>query len=108
METLETKHTPGPWQPWNKHGNRIMQRWRVCTWERTPGVGTPIAAIDNENLPPAEQYANACLIGASPELLQQLNAFVEFANEWFGDKMPEDWKGRCICANAAINKSLGQ
>lgn len=48
------------------------------------------------------------VIVRGPELLAQLEAFVEFANQWFGEgQMPEDWKGRCVCANAAITQARG-
>ena len=48
------------------------------------------------------------LFATAPDLLEQLNAFVEFANEWFTDGMPEDWKGRCVCANVVIDKATSQ
>lgn len=35
-------------------------------------------------------------------LKAQLEAFVELAEQWFTDGLPEDWAGRCVCANAAI------
>lgn len=45
---------------------------------------------------------------AGPALLAQLEAFVEFANEWFGEgQMPADWKGRCVCANAVLAQTRG-
>lgn len=53
----------------------------------------------------ATQAANARLIAAAPDLLAQLAAFVEFANDWHKDNMPEDWKASCICANAAIDRA---
>lgn len=64
------------------------------------GTGRTLAVTHSD-----QSGANAALFSAAPDLQKQLDAFVTFANEWFGDKMPEDWKGRCICANAAIAKA---
>lgn len=56
----------------------------------------------------AQGAAALKMLTAAPDLLVarqslqvQLNAYQEFAESWFTSGLPEDWKGRSICANSA-------
>jgi hypothetical protein len=44
----------------------------------------------------------AAVSKAADGLVRQLEAFGNFADDWFSGKMPEDWVGRMVCANQAI------
>jgi hypothetical protein len=72
MPTPRVGHTPGPWQEWNTHQGRIMQRWRVGSQGATAGITVPVAEIDNQRGTTEEQYANARLIAAAPCMLAAL------------------------------------
>ena len=93
---MKTKHTPGPWGT----SRDAVPEGYVQITVYAEATGRRVATA-------FEDAGNAPLIAAAPELLAQLNAFVEFANEWFTKGMPEDWRGRCVCANAAIDKATG-
>jgi len=67
-------HTPGPWTTYNSHGTTILRNWRIGESNTTPGVTIPVATVANEDMgrSPEEQYANARLIAAAPQLLDAL------------------------------------
>lgn len=81
-------HTPGPWVAWNKVNGRIMRSWRVGERNSTPGVVRPIAVISNERDTGDEEYANARLIAAAPELLTALDMAVKYWR-WMVEDNPE-------------------
>ena len=67
-------HTPGPWTTYNSHGSTILRNWRIGESNSTPGVTKIVATVATEHSgrSPEEQYANAQLIAAAPELLDAL------------------------------------
>lgn len=67
MTKQETKHTPGPWQAYNRVGNRIFNQWRVYS----DCLNQPCAICKmDESLTGDQEVANARLIAAAPDLLE--------------------------------------
>ena len=71
-----SKHTPGPWEAWNSHNRVILKSWRVGERNTTPGVVRPIAVVSSDGRTGDEEFANAQLIAAAPELIEALRATV--------------------------------
>lgn len=97
------KYSPTPWTI------RRAPRYRAEHGETYPQIvdADGSLVLNGCDYAKGREEANTALMAAAPALLQQLRAFVDFANEWFGEgKMPEDWKGRCVCANVAIDSAL--
>ena len=99
----QVKHTPGPWRYDQSHPQVVEGRDNGGLWvRRALAYGHTESEVD----------ANARLIAAAPDLLaalrdvsRQLEAYKEFAEQWFTDGVPEDWRGRCACANAELDKA---
>lgn len=90
--TMNTKHTPGPWHVTGKGLSRYVEG-RV-----RPGVLQEVAWCGATEV--SEQMeANARLIAAAPELLEQLQEMVRLAEH-------EGWEG-FEKARAAIEKATG-
>lgn len=78
MTKQETKHTPGPWQAYNRVGNRIFNQWRVYS----DCLNQPCAICKmDESLTGDQEVANARLIAAAPDLLEACKAICEFWDE---------------------------
>lgn len=84
-------HTPGPWD---------HSKDAVFVVDGKEYDDVALCVGDNAQ-------ANARLIAAAPELLEQLVAFCDLAEQWFGGNVPEEWRGRIECAKAAIRKAEG-
>lgn len=79
-------HTPGPW----KAENLDDEPYGRITIHR-PGAGRSIATLWQDDAPVpewnAEQWANARLIAAAPELLDALKELTEAAcEEWYSTR----------------------
>ncbi len=62
--TENTRHTPGPWTIYNTDGLKILKNWRV-----KGSVGYQVCTM-NTATTTEEEYANARLIAAAPDLLE--------------------------------------
>jgi hypothetical protein len=85
-----SKHTPGPWQEYNRDGSRMFKTWRINS---PSGMVAALADIPGEVIP------NARLIAAAPDLLEALKLVRDNAKE----DSPEMWDK----VNAAIAKATG-
>ena len=84
-------HTPRPWHI-HRHGYESMyQAWEFIESE----YGSPIAGIWDPT-GTSEQFANARLIAAAPDLLEALESILPFLVG-----------GEAIVASAAIRKAKG-
>lgn len=102
---MEKKHTPGPWQlKVAEFGGPHEVSFAPKSYGRIASVFTP----GFQNLPEApttqECEANARLIAAAPDLLEALEAALEYL-----DANPDDYSNpRANIARAAIAKALGE
>jgi uncharacterized SAM-binding protein YcdF (DUF218 family) len=103
---MTEKYTPGPWQEWNQHGDRILKNWRVGSRGKSPGLVTPVAVIAEQDSA-AEEHANATLIAAAPELLAALKILVDHASETYPHFECERGQRDIAQARAAITKAIG-
>lgn len=91
---MKTKHTPGPWQ----HVELIKDRVTIlCNGGKQ--VVTRIQNTVSEQALSEEDYANARLIAAAPELLEALIGLV---------LVHADYSDEVTAAHAAIRKALGE
>lgn len=113
------KHTPGPWhiEPLNGKyygtrvilGNGVIEVWTSGSRPLEPSEReiadgwTPDFGFDH--VESAEDYANACLISAAPELLDALREMIADAN---GEATFEQRCGLLDRARAAIRKATGE
>lgn len=100
---MNTKHTPGPWSLTENEnriasGNTVIARIYAHTSEGQPSNVAPFTEEDT---------ANAKLIAAAPELLENLQELLEFCETYgFSDRVsPTDWSGFFDAARAAIAKA---
>ena len=72
---METKHTPGPWKQYRDSRGNVRIQGNVA--------GGPVAFIEEMNNTGGtpQDHANARLIAAAPELLEELS---KLANKVFG------------------------
>lgn len=102
--SMETKHTPGPWEAIDsKHGLLV----RTESPSKTKYGASRYAAIGGFESGDKDQYeeakANARLIAAAPELFEALKWMIQRADE---GGYPD---GRCLKeARLAIAKATGQ
>jgi hypothetical protein len=97
--TNQTKHTPGPWTAYNASNGRIYKFWRIKAGKH---VVATVSDIDLTN----EDYANARLIAAAPELLEALETLInlhEGVDDGGSGIEPEDWQ----TAKDVVSKALG-
>jgi hypothetical protein len=70
MKTNETKHTPGPWKIEPHHpGDKDLLIFPAYTW------------VDYDDVDHEQQMANARLIAAAPELLEEYSRLIERLKE---------------------------
>jgi hypothetical protein len=96
---MSTKHTPGPWA--NDLPEHEQPYQDICIQAGKRGicrVWIDDAPLHDYN---AEQFANARLIAAAPDLLA---ALAEYVN---ADPVDEELNGRKRTARAAIAKAIG-
>jgi hypothetical protein len=83
-----------------------------CVREQLVSQGRAALQIIHDGSP--EGRANAQLATAAPDLLaalreteSQLRAYQDAADDWFGTggDLPESFRGRNVCANAAIDRA---
>jgi hypothetical protein len=69
----QTAHTPGNWSCYNARGGRIWRHWYVQAGDQQVAKVTalPVAPGAAE-----QEYANAHLMAAAPELLAALNGLL--------------------------------
>jgi hypothetical protein len=87
-------------------------RWEAkgtTVWGRTPFGATAklLEAVGHSPSNGVDGVAVARAAAALPDVIAQLEAFTNFADEWFTDGVPEDWRGRIACANAVLDKAKG-
>lgn len=76
MNTVDTKHTPGPWATDEAEHDQTHLPVKIKAGERTIcTVWIDDAPVRDFN---AEQHANAKLIAAAPELLEACGLFVNY------------------------------
>lgn len=91
---MTTKHTPGPW------ATHLVDE-TVVVIPRRP-LPQQISALGLSEVADDEDYANALLIAAAPELLEALSVLYAVAAEQLGD----DWAAVTNAA-AVIAKARG-
>ena len=90
-------HTPGPWTVGKKYASDIHQ---------TNG-NLLIARVMLCNIDLSESFANARLIAATPELLEELNNCFDLLNTCFPDAPVDSCIGVAIIkARAALDKAV--
>lgn len=69
---MNAKYTPGPWQVGAKHPDRVFQESPSVSNRRRVAQTAPFGCDTDEA--DAEDFANARLIAAAPDLLEALSA----------------------------------
>ena len=102
---MTRKHTPGPWTTDEREHNDPYQHVRIL------GGSRAIAElwIDDAPVPEynAEQYANARLIAAAPELLEALQILLDCVTDIREINMEDYCPNSLLLARAAIAKATG-
>ena len=101
---MSAEHTPGPWSfdhDWHRLPSIMANGLLIAT---CPKLGSP-----NRNSRTVEQEANACLIAASPDLLEALEAMTALAVREYSYLAHEGTPESAVLkqARAAIAKAKG-
>lgn len=94
------QHTPGPWAIDQNYGSGCLHVW-------SPRREIAVARVSDDH-PRAEDYANARLIAAAPDLLaalQQALAWSEEERRWAETADLSKWIERSAALEAAIAKA---
>jgi hypothetical protein len=79
-----SKFTPGPWET-QKLDHVDGELWLQVGWKDRRGISWgPIAELRNLVTSAEEQWANARLIAAAPELLEAAKQAVKREGDWLG------------------------
>lgn len=108
---MNEKHTPGPWViDESRHGKRGPVHTLMVVAEKG---GMPGLIVNQGALVEPQDWANARLISASPDMLEALKAIL-YADETFGDHSigAADWAAMQMkaleLARSAIAKAEGR